>query len=285
MGTNGDDFVEHLISTSTHDTILFFSNKGKVYRSKGYEIPEFGRTAKGIPIINLLEVEKGEWINAIIPVSEFDEKLYLFFTTKHGISKRTTLSQFANIRNNGLIALGLREDDELMAVRLTDGTKQIIIGTKNGLLIRFPESDVREMGRTAAGVKGITLTDDDIVVGMEILEDDSHVLIVTENGYGKRTPAEDYRTQSRGGKGLKTCKITENNGRLVTVKATKGEEDLMIITASGVLIRMDIEDISITGRVTQGVRLIRMGEQEHVATVALVEKNDETQEEDEPEEE
>lgn len=149
MGTNEDDFVEHLISTSTHDTILFFSNKGKVYRAKGYEIPEFGRTAKGIPIINLLEVEKGEWINAIIPVGEFDDESYLFFTTKHGISKRTPLSQFANIRNNGLIALSLRDEDELIAVRLTDGNKQIIIGTKNGLLIRFPETDVRQMGRTA----------------------------------------------------------------------------------------------------------------------------------------
>ncbi|MBU8580081.1 DNA gyrase subunit A [Bacillus paralicheniformis] len=275
MGTNEDDFVEHLISTSTHDTILFFSNKGKVYRSKGYEIPEFGRTAKGIPIINLLEVEKGEWINAIIPVSEFDDESYLFFTTRHGISKRTPLSQFANIRNNGLIALSLRDEDELMAVRLTDGNKQIIIGTKNGLLIRFPETDVRQMGRTAAGVKGITLTDDDVVVGMEILEEDYHVLIVTEKGYGKLTPASEYRVQSRGGKGLKTCKITENNGSLVTVKATTGEEDLMIITASGVIIRMDIKDISTTGRVTQGVRLIRLGEQEHVATVALVEKDEE----------
>lgn len=275
MGTNEDDFVEHLISTSTHDTILFFSNKGKVYRSKGYEIPEFGRTAKGIPIINLLEVEKGEWINAIIPVSEFDDESYLFFTTRHGISKRTPLSQFANIRNNGLIALSLRDEDELMAVRLTDGNKQMIIGTKNGLLIRFPETDVRQMGRTAAGVKGITLTDDDVVVGMEILEEDYHVLIVTEKGYGKLTPASEYRVQSRGGKGLKTCKITENNGSLVTVKATTGEEDLMIITASGVIIRMDIKDISTTGRVTQGVRLIRLGEQEHVATVALVEKDEE----------
>ena len=280
MGTNEDDFVEHLISTSTHDTILFFSNKGKVYRAKGYEIPEFGRTAKGIPIINLLEVEKGEWINAIIPVSEFDDESYLFFTTRHGISKRTPLSQFANIRNNGLIALSLRDEDELIAVRLTDGNKQIIIGTKNGLLIRFPETDVRQMGRTAAGVKGINLTDDDVVVGMEILEEDYHVLIVTEKGYGKLTPASEYRVQSRGGKGLKTCKITENNGSLVTVKATTGEEDLMIITASGVIIRMDIKDISTTGRVTQGVRLIRLGEQEHVATVALVEKDEENDSEE-----
>lgn len=281
MGTNEDDFVEQLISTSTHDTILFFSNKGKVYRAKGYEIPEFGRTAKGIPIINLLEVEKGEWINAIIPVSEFDEDSYLFFTTRHGISKRTSLSQFANIRNNGLIALSLRDEDELMAVRLTNGEKQIIIGTKKGMLIRFDETDVREMGRTAAGVKGITLSEDDIVVGMEILEPDANVLIVTEKGYGKLTPEKEYRVQSRGGKGLKTCKITDNNGPLVAVKATnaEAEEDLMIITGSGVIIRMAVSDISTTGRVTQGVRLIRLGDDEHVATVALVEQSQEDDEE------
>ncbi|WP_024427653.1 MULTISPECIES: DNA gyrase subunit A [Bacillus] len=281
MGTNEDDFVEQLISTSTHDTILFFSNKGKVYRAKGYEIPEFGRTAKGIPIINLLEVEKGEWINAIIPVSEFDEDSYLFFTTRHGVSKRTSLSQFANIRNNGLIALSLRDEDELMAVRLTNGEKQIIIGTKKGMLIRFDETDVREMGRTAAGVKGITLSEDDIVVGMEILEADANVLIVTEKGYGKLTPEKEYRVQSRGGKGLKTCKITDNNGPLVAVKATnaEAEEDLMIITGSGVIIRMAVSDISTTGRVTQGVRLIRLGDDEHVATVALVEQSQEDDEE------
>ncbi|KMY21375.1 DNA gyrase subunit A [Bacillus pumilus] len=283
MGTNEDDFVEQLISTSTHDTILFFSNKGKVYRAKGYEIPEFGRTAKGIPIINLLEVEKGEWINAIIPVSEFDENSYLFFTTRHGVSKRTTLSQFANIRNNGLIALSLRDEDELMAVRLTNGEKQIIIGTKKGMLIRFAETDVREMGRTAAGVKGITLSEDDIVVGMEILEPDANVLIVTERGYGKLTPEKEYRVQTRGGKGLKTCKITDNNGPLVTVKATnaEAEEDLMIITGSGVIIRMAVSDISTTGRVTQGVRLIRLGDEEHVATVALVEQSQEDDEDNE----
>ncbi|MGM0965821.1 MAG: DNA gyrase subunit A [Bacillota bacterium] len=287
MGTNEDDFVEQLISTSTHDTILFFSNKGKVYRAKGYEIPEFGRTAKGIPIINLLEVEKGEWINAIIPVSEFDEDSYLFFTTRHGVSKRTTLSQFANIRNNGLIALSLRDEDELMAVRLTNGEKQIIIGTKKGMLIRFAETDVREMGRTAAGVKGITLSEDDIVVGMEILEPDANVLIVTERGYGKLTPEKEYRVQTRGGKGLKTCKITDNNGPLITVKATnaEAEEDLMIITGSGVIIRMAVSDISTTGRVTQGVRLIRLGDEEHVATVALVEQSQEDDEDDEDNEE
>lgn len=280
MGTNEDDFVAQLLTTSTHDTILFFTNKGKVYRAKGYEIPEYSRTAKGLPIINLLSVEKDEWVNAIIPVSEFVDDWFLFFTTKEGISKRSPLSQFAHIRNNGLIAVGLREEDELISVKLTDGSKNIIIGTKKGMLIRFPESDVRSMGRTASGVKGITLDKDDEVVGMEILEENVDVLIVTSNGYGKRTPSEEYRIQSRGGKGLKTCNITDKNGPVVSVKAATGEEDLMLITESGVIIRMDVDTISTMGRNTQGVKLIKLDENVVVSTVALVEK-----EEDEPEEE
>jgi DNA gyrase subunit A len=275
MGTNDEDFVEHLLTTSTHDTILFFTNKGKAYRAKGYEIPEFSRTAKGLPIINLLGVEKDEWINAMIRVEEFVDDWYLFFTTKQGISKRTPVSDFANIRTNGLIAINLRENDELISVKLTDGEKDMIIGTKKGMLIRFPETDVRSMGRTATGVKGINLSDDDIVVGMEILEEKSDVLVVTVNGYGKRTPASEYRVQTRGGKGLKTCNVTERNGELVSVKAVTGEEDLMIITAHGVLIRMDVNDISTTGRNTQGVKLIRLQESEFVSTVAKVEKEDE----------
>lgn len=277
MGTNDDDFVEHLITTSTHDTILFFSNKGKVYRLKGYEIPEFSRTAKGIPIINLLGVEKGEWVNAIIPVEEFIDDWSLFFTTKQGVSKRSPLTSFANIRTNGLIALNLREDDELISVRLTDGTKHLIIGTKKGMLIRFPETDVRSMGRTATGVKGITLGSDDEVVSMEVLEDHSDVLIVTKNGYGKRTHASEYRVQGRGGKGIKTCHVTEKNGNLVSMKVVTGEEDLMLITTGGVLIRIDVAGISIMGRNTQGVKLINMkeSENEHVATVAKVEKEEE----------
>ncbi|MGE8204767.1 DNA gyrase subunit A [Heyndrickxia sp. NPDC080065] len=277
MGTNEDDFVEHLLTTSTHDTILFFTNKGKVYRAKGYEIPEFSRTAKGIPIINLLGIEKDEWINTMIRVEEFVDDSFLFFTTKRGISKRTPLTDFANIRTNGLIAINLREEDELISVKLTDGNMDIIIGTKNGMLIRFPEVDVRSMGRTATGVKGITLTGDDEVVGMEILEDDNDVLIVTINGYGKRTNASEYRIQSRGGKGLKTCNVTEKNGNLIAVKTVTGEEDLMLITAGGVLIRMAVSDISQLGRNTQGVKLIRLGEDEHVATVAKVEKEEETE--------
>ncbi|MCM3707408.1 DNA gyrase subunit A [Cytobacillus firmus] len=282
MGTNEDDFVEHLITTSTHDTILFFTNKGKVYRAKGYEIPEFNRTAKGIPIINLLGVDKDEWVNAIIPVEEFADDWFLFFTTKQGISKRSPLSSFANIRNNGLIALNLREDDELISVRMTDGSKEIIIGTSHGMLIRFPEEDVRSMGRTATGVKGINLSNGDEVVGMEVLEEDSQVLIVTKNGYGKRTPAEEYRVQGRGGKGIKTCNITDKNGSLVSMKAVTGEEDVMLITTGGVLIRMAVSDISTMGRNTQGVRLIRINEEagEAVSTVARVEKEEEKDDEE-----
>lgn len=281
MGTNEDDFVEQLITTSTHDTILFFTNKGKVYRSKGYEIPEFSRTAKGIPIINLLGIEKGEWINAIIPVEEFVDDWFLFFTTKEGVSKRSPLTSFANIRNNGLIALSLREGDELISVRLTDGNKEIIIGTKKGMLIRFPETDVRSMGRTATGVKGITLDSDDEVVGMEVLEENNDVLIVTKKGYGKRTPASEYRIQSRGGKGIKTCNVSAKNGELVSVRAVTGEEDLMLITTGGVLIRIDVAGISTMGRNTQGVKLISMRESENefVATVAKVEKEEEEEEE------
>ena len=279
MGTNEDDFVEHLLTTSTHDTILFFTNKGKVYRSKGYEIPEFSRTAKGLPIINLLEVDQGEWVNAIIPVQEFVDDWFLFFTTKQGISKRTPLSSFAHIRNNGLIALGLRESDELISVKLTDGERDIIIGTKNGLLIRFPETDVRSMGRTATGVKGITLSAGDEVVGMDILEEKDDILIVTKKGYGKRTGAEEYRIQSRGGKGIKTCNITDKNGDLVSVQTVSGEEDIMVITAAGVVIRMDVAQISRLGRNTMGVKLIRLGDEDeqYVSTVAKVEKEAESE--------
>jgi DNA gyrase subunit A len=278
MNTSEDDFVEHLLITSTHNTILFFTNKGKVYRAKGYEIPEFGRTAKGIPIVNLLEIDKDEWINTIITIDEFDDNSFLFFTTKEGIAKRSPLSSFLNIRNNGLIAISLREGDELISVKLTDGSKDIIVGTKKGMLIRFPETDVRTMGRNATGVKAITLDADDEVVGMEILDEGSDVLIVTKNGYGKRTPASEYRIQSRGGKGLKTCNITEKNGDVVAVKTVTGEEDLMLITASGILIRIAVSDISRMGRNTQGVKLIRLSddnENEYVATVAKVPKEEE----------
>ncbi|WP_394810772.1 DNA gyrase subunit A [Alkalibacillus aidingensis] len=274
MNTHDEDFVEHLLSTSTHDTLLFFTNKGKVFRAKGYEIPEFSRTAKGIPLINVIEIENDEWVNAVITVNEFVDDWYLFFTTRNGLAKRTTLEQFANIRRGGLKAINLREDDELISVRLTDGDKHIMIGTKQGSLIRFNESDVRVMGRTATGVKGISLHEQDEVVSMEILNEGVDVLTVTSKGYGKRTPEDEYRMQNRGGKGILTCKLNPRNGHVVAVKPVTGEEDLMIITVDGVLIRMPSESISITGRNTQGVRLIRLDDEEAVATVAPVEKEE-----------
>ncbi|WP_033544052.1 DNA gyrase subunit A [Planococcus sp. CAU13] len=273
MGTNEDDFVEHLLYTSTHDTILFFTSKGKVYRKKGYQIPEYGRTAKGLPLVNLLEIGKDEKVTAVIRVEEFKEDAFFFFTTRDGISKRTPVTNFANIRQNGLIAIGLREEDELISVKLTDGTKEMVIGTRNGALIRFPETDIRSMGRTASGVRGIRLREGDQVVGMEILDPEDNVLVITENGYGKQTKEAEYRVQSRGGMGIKTCQITDKNGPLVAVRTVSGTEDIMLITVNGVLIRMDVNDISITGRSTQGVRLIRLGEDEIVATVAKVKKD------------
>lgn len=285
MGTNEDDFVEHLLFTSTHDTILFFTSKGKVFRAKGYEIPEFGRQAKGLPIVNLLNVDKGEKVTSMIRVAEFKEDAYFIFTTKMGVTKRTPVDQFANIRTNGLIAITLREDDDLMSVHLTDGTKEIIIGTRDGMLVRFKEDDIRSMGRTAAGVRGIKLREGDHVVGMEIIEPGQEILVVTENGYGKRTPEEEYRLQSRGGLGLKTIQITEKNGKMCAVKAVNGTEDIMLITINGMLIRMDVNDISVIGRSTQGVRLIRLAEDELVATVARVKKDDDPLEEEEEESE
>ncbi|HHY20804.1 MAG TPA: DNA gyrase subunit A [Bacilli bacterium] len=285
MGTNDDDFVQHLFTTNTHHTILFFTNKGKVYRLKGYEIPELGRTAKGIPIINLLQIEQDESITAIIPIEEFDDEHYLFFMTREGICKRTALSSFANIRRGGLFAINLREEDELLGVRLTDGEKEIIVGTRLGMAIRFDENDVRLMGRTATGVKGITLATDDFVVGMDIIEEGHEVLIVTENGYGKRTPIEDYRIQNRGGKGIKTCNITEKNGNLISLQVTSDEHDLMIITVDGVIIRLHVKDISVMGRNTQGVTLIRVNEGEEVATVAVVDRDNEEEEIEDDEEE
>lgn len=281
MGTNEDDFVEHLLYTSTHDTILFFTSKGKVYRKKGYQIPEYGRTAKGLPLVNLLEIGKDEKVTAVIRVEEFKEDAFFFFTTRDGISKRTPVTNYANIRQNGLIAIGLREEDELISVKLTDGTKEMVIGTRNGALIRFPETDIRSMGRTASGVRGIRLREGDKVVGMEILDPEDNVLVITENGYGKQTKESEYRVQSRGGMGIKTCQITDKNGPLVAVRTVNGTEDIMLITINGVLIRMDVNDISTTGRSTQGVRLIRLSEDEIVATVAKVKKDIDLPETDE----
>lgn len=281
MGTHEDDFVEHLISTSTHDTVLFFTDKGKVYRLKGYEIPEFSRTAKGIPIINQLQIENDEEINTVITVREFSEDGFLFFTTKNGLSKRVALPSFANIRRGGLIAIHLRDDDELISVRKTDGEQDIGIATKQGYFIRFGEEVVRSMGRNAAGVRGIYLRPDDEVVSMEIIHEDAYILHITNKGIGKRTPEAQYRKTNRGGKGYFVCRLTEETGEVVAVEIVDGEEDLMLITVHGVLIRIPVEGISITGRNTQGVRLIRLQGDEEVATVAKITDEDEDEETDE----
>jgi len=270
LGTKDDDFVEHMYITNTHDYILFFTSKGKAYRLKGYEIPDLSRTAKGTPIINLIQIEKGEHVNAVIPVKEFSGEQYLFFATKKGIIKKTLLSSYENIRSVGLIAINLREDDELIGVRLTDGQQEIIMGTKNGMSVRFKESDVRTMGRNATGVKGITLDEGDDVIDMDVVKPGAEVLIVTANGYGKRTPIDEYRVQTRGGKGIKTHNVTDRSGHVVGLKVVEEDEDLMLITTTGIIIRMQMKDISVMGRYTQGVKLIRLGENEQVISVAKV---------------
>lgn len=272
MGVHDDDFIEHLVSTSTHDTLLFFTNAGKVYRMKGYEIPEYGRTAKGIPVINLLGVNSGEKIQAVINVSkqENDER-YLFFTTLNGTVKRTPVSEFSNIRNNGLKAIKLHDEDELINVAITDGTQNMIIGTHRGYAVSFAENDVRSMGRSASGVRGIRLREDDYVVGADLLAADSHVFIISEKGYGKQTPASAYAIKGRGGKGIKTANISEKNGPIAGLATVQGDEDIMLITDQGVMIRFNVKNVSKTGRATLGVHLIRIDENAKVATMAKVE--------------
>lgn len=274
MDTKESDFVEHLFVSNTHHYLMFFTDKGKAYRLKAYEIPDLSRTARGTPIINLIQIEQGEKISAVIPVEDFNAPLNLFFATELGIVKKTPLEDYGNIRKVGLIAIGLREEDKLIGVRLTDGNKEIVMGTKDGMSIRFPEGDVRPMGRSATGVKGIQLADGDAVIDMDIIDPSSSVLIVTSKGYGKRTPVEDYRVQTRGGKGIKTLNITAKNGPVVGLKVVESDEDLMIITAQGTIIRMSIEGISEMGRNTQGVRLINIKEDDEVSTVTRVQKNE-----------
>ncbi|WP_054951096.1 DNA gyrase subunit A [Numidum massiliense] len=274
MGTKEDDFVEQMIITNSHNYILFFSNLGKVYRLKAYEIPEMGRAARGTPIINLIQIERGEYIEAIIPVTQFSEELFLFFATRHGIVKKTRLVDYTNIRKAGLIAINLREGDELIDVRLTDGDREIIMGTAHGQSIRFSEKNVRTMGRNATGVKGITLSAGDKVVGMDIVKEDAHVLVVTTGGYGKRTSLDEYRLQTRGGKGIKTLNITKRNGEIVGIKVILEDDDLMIVTEAGVIIRQSVNGISVMGRNTQGVKLIALKDEEQVATIARVEEMD-----------
>ncbi|WP_334072717.1 MULTISPECIES: DNA gyrase subunit A [Paenibacillus] len=282
MDTKNDDFVEHLFVTNSHHYLMFFTDRGKAYRLKAYEIPELGRTARGTPIINLIQIEQGETVNAVIPVERFDEDRYLFFATRQGVVKKTPIEDYINIRKGGLIAVHLREDDTLIDVKLTDGNQEVIMGTAQGMSIRFPESDVRSMGRAATGVKGITLDEDDHLIGMDVIVPDQDVLIVTTNGYGKRTPTSEYRIQSRGGKGIKTINVTEKNGPVVGLKVVKDDEDLMIITASGTLIRTSMSGISTMGRNTQGVKLINIREDDAVATVCRSDKTEEEPEEETP---
>ena len=270
-GVKDDDFVRELVSTSTHDHLLFFTNKGRVYRLKGYEIPEYGRTAKGLPIVNLLKLDEGESIQTIINVeSERSDDAYLFFTTRHGIVKRTSVKEFANIRQNGLKALNLKDEDELINVLLTEEDTDIIIGTKFGYSVRFNQSAVRGMSRVATGVKGVNLRDGDTVVGASVITDQDEVLIITEKGYGKRTVATEYPTKGRGGKGMQTAKITEKNGSLAGLMTVKGDEDLMIITDTGVMIRTNVANISQTGRSTMGVKVMRLDQDAKIVTFTTV---------------
>ena len=285
MSTNENDFVSQLVSVSTHDSVLFFTNRGKVYRMKGYEVPAFSRQSKGLPIINLLPLEKEESVNSIIALNdETEDSDYLTFITKEGLVKRTNVLEFKKIRNSGKLAIILHDDDELVAVRKTKGNNEIVIGASNGRMVRFDENEVRSMGRGTSGVKGIDL-DGAYVVGAEIIHDNAEILIVTEKGYGKRTNIDEYRLTHRGSKGVKALNVTEKNGAMIALKTVSGDEDLIIITDSGVLMRMSLEQVSTLKRATQGVRLINLKDNQKVATVALVEKAEETTEEEQNESE
>ncbi|UXU49931.1 DNA gyrase subunit A [Staphylococcus arlettae] len=287
MNTLEEDFVSQLVTLSTHDNVLFFTNKGRVYKLKGYEVPELSRQSKGIPVVNAIELDNDENISTMIAVKDLEsEDDFLVFATKKGIVKRSALSNFSHINKNGKIAIGFKNDDELIAVRLTDGEQDILIGTAHASLIRFHETSLRPLGRTASGVKGITLREGDQVVGLDVADDasDDEVLVVTENGYGKRTPVNEYRLSNRGGKGIKTATITEKNGNIVCITTVTGEEDLMVVTNSGVIIRIDVQDISQNGRAAQGVRLIKLSDEQFVSTVAKVDEEDEASEAVETEE-
>ncbi|HER1015044.1 TPA: DNA gyrase subunit A [Streptococcus pyogenes] len=274
-GVNNDDFVRELISTSTHDTLLFFTNFGRVYRLKAYEIPEYGRTAKGLPIVNLLKLEDGETIQTIINArKEETAGKSFFFTTKQGIVKRTEVSEFNNIRQNGLRALKLKEGDQLINVLLTSGQDDIIIGTHSGYSVRFNEASIRNMGRSATGVRGVKLREDDRVVGVSRIQDNQEVLVITENGFGKRTSATDYPTKGRGGKGIKTANITPKNGQLAGLVTVDGTEDIMVITNKGVIIRTNVANISQTGRATLGVKIMKLDADAKIVTFTLVQPED-----------
>lgn len=271
MGTHEDDYVRQVLSTSTHDNLLFFTNKGKVYQKKAYTLPESGRTAKGLPIVNIIEIAQDEEINEIIPVKEFNETEYLFFATKLGTVKRTTLAAFANIRTNGLIALNLKDDDELINVHKTTGENDIVIASSGGKLVWFDEDAVRPMGRSATGNIGIRLDENEVAVGMELVGPDQEILVVSEKGFGKRTPISDYRKSGRGTKGVKTLNMTERTGAIIAMKAVNGDEDLLMVSNKGVIIRTSLSQVSVLGRDTQGVTLMRVGEDQFVSSVAILE--------------
>ncbi len=274
MTTNEEDYVENLISMTTHDYLMFFTNKGKVYRMKGYEVPSYSRQSKGLPIVNLLPIEKDEVVKAMLKVSNDDPAQYIVFCTQKGLVKRTRLEEFERIRTSGKLAITLREDDELLSVKKTTGNNEILIASSNGRMIRFEENEIRIMGRSAAGVKGIDV-DNGICVGCEIAEKGQQILVVTENGYGKKTEIEEYRMTHRGSKGVKALNVTEKNGNIVAFKTIHGDEDLMIITNSGIIIRISLEQVSKTGRVAQGVRLIHLKDEQKVSSLALIEKSEE----------
>lgn len=272
MGTKEEDFVEHLFVTTTHNNVLFFTSRGRVYQLKGYEIPEASRTAKGTAIVNMLALEPNEKVTAVIPIKEFSERKFLLMVTRKGIVKKTELMEFDTTRKGGLIAINLDDDDDLIGVKLTGGEHYVIIGTKDGLAIYFPETNVRAMGRTAHGVKGITLHDGDSVVGMDTVKKDGELLTVTSEGYGKRTPLAEYRNQSRGGKGVINIKVTEKTGHVVGIKVVKPGQELMLITGDGIVIRTEIDAISVFSRNAQGVKIMRTGETDTVVALAVVEK-------------
>ncbi len=274
MTTNEEDFVEQMINLSTHDFLLFFTNKGRVYRLKGYEIPEFSRTSKGIPLVNLIQIEKEENVTAVVKIEKDNEYKYLVFGTKQGVIKRTLISEFDNIRQSGKIAITLKDGDELNSVKRSTGDNQILMCSSAGRMVRFNESEVRIMSRTAAGVRGINLSDE-ICVGMEVTEPAMEVLVVTQKGYGKRTSLDEYRETKRGSKGVKSLSITEKNGSIVGFKSVQSDKDLVIITNNGVVIRLSIDSISMMGRVTQGVRLINLKDENNVSSISVINKNEE----------
>ena len=273
MTTNEEDYVENIISITTHDYLMFFTSKGKVYRIKGYEVPLFSRQSKGLPIVNLLPLEKDEVVRAMLKVSPSDENMFIVFCTQKGLVKRTRLEEFAQIRKTGKIAISLNPDDELISVKKTSGNERILIASSNGRMIHFDEKEIRVMGRSAAGVKGIEM-DGGTCVGCEVASDNQEILVVTEKGYGKRTSAEEYRMTHRGSKGVKALNITEKNGNIVSFKVVHGDEDLMIVTNNGIIIRMPLEQVSSTGRVAQGVRLINLKDDQKVSTIAVLEKEE-----------